>query len=100
MNSMECSCACDLYDPCEFFNVKDVKARKEHKCCACGETIQVGQIYEYTTYKFEGIFITDKTCLTCVRIRNDFCGPMGEGLQDHILECLGVNYVTGEIDDD
>jgi len=42
------------------------RARKEHRCCACRETIRVGHVYEVLTSCWEGSLETYKRCLRCV----------------------------------
>ena len=44
---------------------KDVRARKPHRCCACGETIRVGDVYCRTGTLFEGKWTTNRHCLRC-----------------------------------
>ena len=41
------------------------KARKEHVCCACSETIVVGHVYIRTFVLFDGNSDTYKHCLRC-----------------------------------
>jgi hypothetical protein len=72
------------------------KARKDHKCCECGDIIKKGDIYEYVSGKWEGEFDTYKTCMICSRIRKDYCAPFG-WLRDDLWDCLGVDYITGKI---
>ena len=51
------------------------KARREHTCCECGETIPVGAKYERTSGIWDGSPECYKSCLSCVEIRNHFsCG--------------------------
>lgn len=48
------------------------KARKEHRCCECCESIAPGSTYERVTGIWDGSASTHKTCLSCVEIRNHF----------------------------
>ena len=102
-NSMECSC---IYDPdidndnCDFLNQRyPVVARKSYKCCECDAEISKGEEYEYTAGKWDGNFTVYRTCRLCVTIRTDFCchSYYFGGLQEALWEALGINYVTGEI---
>lgn len=46
-----------------------VKARKEHQCCECLDSILPGQKYENVRGIFEGEWVGYKTCQVCVNIR-------------------------------
>lgn len=51
------------------------RARKEHRCSECHQTIGRGEKYESATGMWDGRINTFKTCLTCVEIRQHFgCG--------------------------
>ena len=59
------------------------KARKDHRCCECGDVIPKGHQYEAFTAKYDGAVSTTKTCLGCADIRSVYsCGedepPFGE----------------------
>lgn len=41
------------------------KARKEHKCCECYQTITKGQVYTYTSGVWNGEPEDFKQCLAC-----------------------------------
>jgi len=97
---MECGClitdACDG-EPAECFTSNIIAARKPHKCCECGETIQPGAKYEKTVGKWDGRWETYKTCHTCLAIRNEFCCSfVYTMLRQHIVDALGTDYLTGE----
>ena len=97
-----CACVCDTdYDGPKFCSEKWIKARVEHRCCECGEAIQKGEHYERVTGLWEE-WETLKTCGPCRRIRTDVCcGGFEYGaLRSVIMEVYGVDYVTGETDDD
>ena len=93
-----CSCDYDDYEPPEFLLARDIKARKQHQCCECGEPIQPGDTYEKVTGKWNGEIGCYKTCLPCSRIRLDFCAPLGR-LRETLWEGLQVDYL-GEWDDE
>lgn len=57
---------------CEFIDVEQRTARKQHVCCECGKPIEVGQRYEYARGKYEGEFWDCKTCLVCAEIADVF----------------------------
>lgn len=48
------------------------KARKEHRCGECGESIGAGQRYEYVSGIWDGEPSSHKTCLSCQQIRDHF----------------------------
>lgn len=72
---MECACICNFYDDgvSQFYKSKTVKAGKHHKCCECRCIIKPGEQYEYTKGLFENRWFRAKTCLVCMKIRDDFC---------------------------
>lgn len=64
-------------DPAELVSRETPRARKDHRCCECGEAIPKGTTYEAYNLKERGYatFETYKTCLSCVEIRDHFaCG--------------------------
>jgi len=101
--AITCDCSIDVGEPMSPHMVQIRTARKQHKCCECGEIIEPGQQYEFVSGATYGQWDTFKTCLTCRNIRDDYC-PYGwyyGFLEEHLWECLGLNYITGEdIDDD
>lgn len=60
--SVSCDEACDVY------RVEIRKARKEHRCMACKETIRVGDRYASVHIVFEGEASTVKRCARCETI--------------------------------
>ena len=100
---MECFCGCDYGDgePVAVYNESRVVARKTHECCECGEDIRPGDRYELVKMCWGGGWGTFKTCPTCLNIRASLCGRCyvhGE-LRETIWRCMGLDYVTGELDD-
>ena len=67
-----CIDAGEWMDPCTTISSKVVTARKEHRCCECGEAIQPGRKYERDVVAFDGDFSTYKTCARCANIRRDY----------------------------
>lgn len=45
------------------------KAKKQHECCECRESIRVDERYERITGVWDGEFSTFKTCMPCARLR-------------------------------
>ena len=99
--SMECGCACNIgdYESVDCHDVQKVTARKRHKCCECGAFIEPGQFYERAKgLWYDGRF-TARTCIPCSRIARDYCCGHG-GLRETLWEILGMDYVTGEMQDE
>lgn len=61
------------------YSEKTRKARKEHKCCECGETIKKGAEYQYTSGVWDGRPDSFKQCINCAEIMHaatlsaDYC---------------------------
>lgn len=86
---MSCECVYSEGEPCEFANVKYVKARKNHICTECKREIVKGEEYELIKGKFEGDLFTDKTCNDCLSVRRAFfCG----GCAGQIWEELYIHF--------
>ena len=96
----KCSCVyCDDYDAVSssFCNIKKVKARKTHKCCACHRSIEPGEEYEYVSGIWDGDFDTYKTCIDCLSIRdNFFCNGYYYEFEEALMEHL--NVIDGNVD--
>jgi hypothetical protein len=92
-----CACECD-YDSNRVWNTRRRKARKPHRCEECNELIETGTTYVYATFLSADCDWGDYTvCVPCWRISRDLgqCCILGN-LRDHLRECLGFDYVTGE----
>ena len=69
------------------------RARREHRCYACDETIRVGDVHRYTSSLYDGTWDSWRHCLRCA--------AMIEALHDRnpgIAVALDLN--CGEIWDD
>lgn len=62
---MNCDCSCPTV-----YRAKLVKIRKPHKCCECGDKIQIGQHAEKVDALWESQFSTIYTCVDCVGVRD------------------------------
>jgi hypothetical protein len=75
----------------EFQEIKDVKARKPHKCVECRRVIEKGETYQRYSGKFDGAVFTDHTCEECASIRSVYScgeawpcvGEMWSEMEDH-----------------
>jgi hypothetical protein len=70
------------------------RARKDHDCCECREPIRKGDEHEVVTGCWDGRWDEFRTCLLCVRIREDFF-PWGwnyGNLAEDFLDCQGWDY--------
>ena len=66
------SCICIYPDEiCNLLSRTRPKARKEHKCIECGCIISIGEIYEKDATIYEHNFTTYRTCLLCIKIREN-----------------------------
>lgn len=77
LGSSPCETAC-IYsagseNPAEMCGTLFVKARKPQKCCECGGEINPGDRYEVVSGKWEGEWLSFKTCAPCAEIRKAFC---------------------------
>ena len=94
------SCYCD-YDSPEFYNQKEVVAKKQHTCNECDSNIKVGETYENVFGKWNGQITTYKTCGDCLNLRfalettSCYClihGSLIEDFQESIRECWKFSY--------
>lgn len=87
---MECIINLDMDygETCDFINRRFQRARKEHICCECHETIAIGEEYERTVGVWNGEFSAYKTCSPCVEVRDElFCdGYYFEQVWENIRE--------------
>ena len=99
---MDCSCVyIDNDNAPEIVTDTNIKkARKNHICSECSEIIKKGVPYEKIQGKWEGVFLTYKTCAHCQDVRTVFfCdgytfGQIWPDLYEHIENC----YANGDID--
>jgi len=99
MQTNACKCSIDLAEQCDVWIETDRKARKQHRCCECREPIEPGEKYIQINSVYDGSASTDRMCSTCRAIWRDLfgCVIIGE-LRNEIWQCLGIDYVTGEMD--
>jgi len=71
------------------------KARKEHRCCACKETIERGHRYVYVTAVFEGTVDVYKRCVRCEHIFQLLVDKLA-GRDEWPDEDLNCGHVWGE----
>jgi len=89
-----CSCDADIDYPPTICTVTNPKARVEHQCCECGETIQPGQHYERTEGLWDGRWDTFKTCAPCVEIRDTYCCSYNYGELCEVLRDVSAGIVS------
>lgn len=63
---------CDDSDGAEFFDETNPKARKQYRCEECGGFINPGESYEKVAGKWDGNFMTFRTCDFCAEVRAVF----------------------------
>jgi len=89
-----CDCGSDYGELPKVHREKIVRARKQHQCCECGESIEPGELYEYTTGLWEDWWGEYKTCIPCRSIRGDYCTSFVYGdLKEALWECLKVELI-------
>lgn len=62
-------CECEYEGPMAMRTVMR-KARKEHRCCECSNTIKIGDIYEYVSGIWDNQASSYKTCGLCADVRS------------------------------
>lgn len=67
---------CGDGEPIVVHNKRHPRARKEHKCCACDETIRRGDLYRDVFVVFDGDADTNKYCLRCARMYDEIDNRM------------------------
>ena len=82
-------------EPAEFYEAEIRKARKEHLCSECRESILPGEQYEHVAGKWDGDFGTYNTCLRCVAIRSGLScdgtwafGSLWEEIHDYVFPAM------------
>lgn len=80
----DCEVSLDSYDgdSPEIWDVRIVRARKQHTCCECQRPIPVGTRYQRINGKWEGVFERFRSCLDCAEIAD----ALGGGAR--LLRCL------------
>jgi hypothetical protein len=89
-----CKIDCDFDEPCKIISVQKTRARKEHKCMECNNTISAGTLYEKYVGVSENKIFKHKTCLSCLSIRevffqNYWFGGVFEELNNEISQSSG-----------
>ncbi len=99
--SFECDCSYEGCDDPEFYQEEFPVAKKDHKCCECGEAIKPGQKYHKAVGKWEGDFDVFKTCMPCHSIREHYCphGYAFGGLAEQLRGCLEFDYRKRYVED-
>ncbi len=78
------------------------KARKTHKCCECGRTINAGEKYQYSSGIWDGEPDSFKQCLNCNEIMlaaeklDDYDSPAFRDLREWFygFMCIGFEGKT------
>lgn len=91
---MQCDCSCVLDCSDGFSQEKLVKARKQHRCCECGDIIKKGEEYQVASGCWDGSWDRFKTCAFCVKLRNTYCpgGYIYGELAETLEACFGFWY--------
>ena len=70
-------------------------AKKQHHCCECHQKIKIGEEYKYTVGKWDGEFLTFKTCEKCSNLFEslvDFGCPTYGDMYDAYWEYLSTIF--------
>lgn len=87
---------CDAFgEPVQAWSEKWRKARKEHWCCACEETIRPGDRYHYSSGVFDNSGFSYKHCARCWTIYKALVGYFHD-LGDYET-CVDLELNCGEI---
>ena len=86
-----CDPHCDLP---EFYSVVARKARKQHKCSACSETISPGHTYTLISGKWNGEVESVKHCGRCNAIFDGLAAETNDPI-DLLLDC-GLELEPGD----
>ena len=79
-------CNCCDYDPPEFSQEQNVKAKKRQRCDECLRSIEPGESYRKICGKWDGEFLTFKTCHGCIDLAKRSgvtCWALGD-----LVDCL------------
>lgn len=95
---------CDCVTPSAFNEIMR-KAKKEHKCCECSNQIKPSEKYQYCSGVWDGVPNSYKTCLSCVKLRENYKAETGEcaafeGLAEAISNAFYFNYGVNEFIND
>lgn len=95
---------CDCVTPSAFNEIMR-KAKKEHKCCECCQKIKPGEKYQYCSGVWDGVPDSYKTCLLCVKLRENYANEAGknvafEGLKEAISNEFYFSYGINEFIND
>lgn len=95
---------CDCVTP-SAFNEKMRNAIKEHNCCECSKQIKPGEKYQYCSGVWDGAPDSYKTCLLCVKLRENYANEAGqnvafEGLKEAISNEFYFSYGINEFIND
>ena len=99
---MECAYASSSYSDYEGWDFEPSstfpKAKKNWKCGECGRVISVGEKYNCYTGKWEGRFVSERTCMDCYSVtkylfKGFTFGQVWDDLNDHLWNCEGeISY--------
>jgi len=92
-------CDCSNYcagDETEIYRDKICVARRNYRCCECGEVVRAGDKHESVWLLCDGKWEGYRTCLPCFRVRSEFC-PNGwclGGLREQLQDCINLDYLA------
>lgn len=62
----------------DFWSIKQIRTRKEHRCYICKKKILRGSLCMYESGKFEGEFSSFHLCNKCYELKEHYCAENRE----------------------
>lgn len=96
---------CDVIEPSAYVE-RVRRARKQHRCCECGDIIHIAELYVYASGVWDGYARSYKTCRRCATARDkaigttrfvDACGPAFGALADWFAEVFDLSGNRGDV---
>lgn len=88
-------CMIDYGETCDVFATIKRKSRKDYICAECGRQINKGEIYEYSSFLYEGLWTSVKCCDHCSHAREWLQKHCGGWLTEGLLIDLEEHFLEG-----
>lgn len=90
---------CDFDEKCKVLNADWVRARKQHECHACYETIRPGDRYHRVKNLFEDQWWEIKRCARCYKMWSMIDRAARDAGEDGAYALMDCGYVWSDIHD-